>query len=85
MLDISDETKAILRRLFNKKRIGGKHTEEKNCLRWIKNLAPKKHRQVLKDWKKCINEGLVLKSIKTSEFHISLNPRKLKEILELIK
>jgi len=32
--------KAILRRLNNKNRIGAKHTEEKNVLRWLKNIPP---------------------------------------------
>lgn len=84
MLELSEETKRILKNLFRKKRIGGKHTEEKNCLRCIKNLEPKKHQLVLKEWEECIQEELILKEIKTGEFHVSLNPRKLKEIHEII-
>ena len=85
METLSKYTKAILRKLFNKKRIGGKHTEEKNCFRWIKNIPPKLQKKVYKEWKSCINKRLIIREIKTGEFHISLNPRKLKEIYELIK
>tara|TARA_Y100000310_G_scaffold285479_1_gene308952 strand:+ start:263 stop:517 length:255 start_codon:yes stop_codon:yes gene_type:complete len=81
----SKYTIKILRSLFNKKRIGRKHTEEKNCFRWTKTLPAKVQRQIQHEWKECINNGLVIKEIKTGEFHISLNPRKLKEIFELIK
>lgn len=84
MLELSEETKDILRRLYRKRRIGGKHTEEKNCLRGIKNLKPEIYKLVLKEWQECINEGLILKEIKTGEFHVSLNPRKIKEIHEII-
>lgn len=84
MIELSEETKIILRRLYRKKRIGGKHTEEKNCLRCIKNLRLDKYKLVLKEWQECIIEELILREIKTGEFHVSLNPRKLKEIHEII-
>ena len=81
----SDETRRILRKLYNMKIIGGKHTEEKNCLKRIKNLSNEEHKLVLKEWDNCIKDGLILKSIKTGDFHVSINPRKLKELHELIK
>ena len=84
-MDLLIETKGIIKKLFLKRRIGGKHTEEKNCLRWIKNLPPVKHKEVIREWQECIKEGIVLRSIKTGELHVSLNPRKLKEIHEIIK
>mgnify|MGYP001568436021 CR=1 FL=1 len=83
--DISEETKNILKKLYNKKRIGGKHTEEKNCLRWIKNLETEKHKLVLREWEACIKEELILRTMKTGELHVSINPRRLKEIHELIR
>ena len=76
MLELSEGTKDIIRKLYHKKRIGGRHTEEKNCLRWIKDLSPEKHKLVLKEWQECIKEGLILKEIKTGEFHVSINPKK---------
>ena len=84
MLELSEGTKDIIRKLYHKKRIGGRHTEEKNCLRWIKDLSPEKHKLVLKEWRECIKEGLILKEIKTGEFHVSINPKKIKEIHEII-
>jgi|TARA_B100001971_G_C17897879_1_gene386443 hypothetical protein len=85
MENLSKYARAILRKLFNKKRIGGKHTEEKNCLRWIKNIPPKLQKEVYREWKSCINQGLIIREMKTGEFHVSLNPRKLMEIYKLIK
>ena len=84
MIELSEETKDLLVNLFRKRRIGGKHTEEKNCLRRLNNLPPEKHKKILKEWEMCIKEGLILKSIKTGEFHVSLNPRKLKEVHEIL-
>lgn len=52
MKQISEETISILRNLFIKKRIGGKHTEQKNCLRWIKNLPRDKKNEVMECMKK---------------------------------
>jgi len=68
MLELSEGTKDIIRKLYHKKRIGGRHTEEKNCLRWIKDLSPEKHKLVLKEWQECIKESLILKEIKTENF-----------------
>ncbi|MBS3145581.1 hypothetical protein J4414_02160 [Candidatus Woesearchaeota archaeon] len=84
-MDYNQNTIAVLRRLFTKRRIGGKHTEEKNVLRWLKNLSPEDKNLALKDWDKAIKDGLVLKQKKTKEWHVSLNPRRLKDIHNLIK
>ncbi len=84
MLELSEDTKDIIRNLYKKRRIGGRHTEEKNSLRRIKNLQPDRHKLVLEEWQKCIKEGLILREIKTGEFHVSLNPRKIKEIHEIM-
>lgn len=80
-----EECKSILRRLLNKRRIGGKHTEEKNVLRWLKNLPPKRQKQAKEDYEQCVKEGLILRMKKTNQKHVSLNPKKLKEIYELVK
>lgn len=84
ILELSEETKEIIRNLYNKKRIGGKHTEEKNCLKIIKNLKPDRHKKIIREWKFSIKEEIVLREIKTGEFHVSLNPRKIKEIHEIM-
>ena len=80
---LSPHTNDILRKLFRKKRIGCKHTEEKNCFRSVKNLSDEEQRLVYEEWVMCINEGLVLRMKKTGEWHVSLNPRMLKEIRRL--
>lgn len=76
---------AALRRLFNKRRIGGKHTEEKNLFLDAKHLSKEEQRQFEDDYKLCVNNGLILKKKSTGEWHISLNPRKLAEILQVIQ
>lgn len=79
------ETVDILRRLFNKHRIGHKHTEEKNCLRRLKILPPKKRKQVYEEWRYLVNCGWVIRLKKTGEFHVSLNPRFMGEIIRMIE
>ena len=76
--------------LLNKKYIGGKHTPEdkliKSKTKWIN---PKDLIGFDKEYKKMINEGFILrtkkKTGKGSDWHICLNPRKLKELYEIIK
>ena len=84
-IELSQGCISILRKLFNQRRIGGRHIPETICLRWIKNLPKDEHKQALKDWEHCIKEGLVLTKPKPSDRHVFLNPRRLDEILELIK
>lgn len=80
---ICDSVKVILRRLWNKKRIGNKHTEEIHVLRWLGHSGEQK--TALKDYEQCVKQGLILRVKKTNQFHISLNPKRLKEILEIIQ
>jgi hypothetical protein len=82
---ISEYCVSILRKLLHQKIIGGKHTPETYCLRWIKNLQPKQRKVALKDWEWCIKEGLIVRQSKNSEKHISLNPRRLSEILKMVE
>lgn len=84
MEDINACVKDLLRSLFNKHRIGGKHTEENNLFRRIKHLPKNEQKEIIEGWKICIQQEYVLRKISTGEIHVSLNPRKLKEILELI-
>ncbi len=81
----TSDIKAILRRMFNQKRIGGRHTEEKNCLRCIKYLPRNIQKLVEEDWETCIKNEWILRKKSTGEWHVSLNPEKLSEILNLIK
>ena len=82
---ISEGCAAILRRLLDQRRIGGKHIPEVLCLRWIKHLQKKEHKIALKDWGWCIKEGLVVVKPTSSGRHVFLNPRRLREILKLVE
>ena len=76
---------SILRKMFNNTMIGGKHIPEVLCIRWIRNLPRKEHRKALKDLEICIKEGLILVKPEPSSRHLSLNPRRLDEIKNIIK
>ena len=82
---LSEGCISILRRLFNQRRIGGKHIPEVICMRWIKNLQKQEHKEAIKDWGYCIKEGLVLTKPKPSGRHVFLNPKRIEEILKLIQ
>ncbi len=75
----------LLRRMYNQHRIGGKHIPERLCLRWIKNLPKKEHKEAVHDWKRCIKEGLVLTKQKPTERHVSLNSERLSEVKDLLQ
>lgn len=83
--NLTQACKDILRKLITQTRIGGRHTPETYCLRWIRHLSQGDYRETIKDWEWCIKEGLVLTKPKPSDRHVSLNPRRLAEIHQLIK
>jgi len=69
--------KAILKKLFRHRYIGGRHTEIRNAM---KGFPPPLLKEVKEEIKNLIKEGYLLSKISTGEIHISLNPRKLNEI-----
>ncbi|MDP3640171.1 MAG: hypothetical protein Q8R53_03140 [Nanoarchaeota archaeon] len=81
--------KALLQTLLNKRCIGGKHTPEekliKSKIRW---LEPQERKEFEKEYKQMINESIISRSKKMtgkgSDWHVSLNPRTLKELYEKI-
>ena len=75
----------VMQKLRNKNMIGGKHTEEKNLFRWLKYLPPDEQRKIREDWEQVVKMGLVFRMKKPPQFHISLNPRSLQKIEELIQ
>jgi len=87
---MNNSLKAILIYLLNKKYIGGRHTPEnrliKSKTKWIDK---EEEGRFDKEYKKMINQGIILrqkkKTGKGSDWHISLNPRKLKEVYEMLK
>jgi hypothetical protein len=82
--------RAILLHLLNRKYIGGKHAPEqelvKSRTKWVDE---KQKKEFHREYKEIINQGFVLRSMKRtgkgSEWHISLNPRKLKELFAMLE
>ncbi len=74
----------FLRKLINLNMWGGKHTESKNLLKSLpKHLRGEKvTNEAAKELHKL---DFLLSKPSTGELHISLNPRKKKEILEFLK
>ena len=81
--------KTILLFLIDKKYIGGKHIPEdkliKSKTKWIDTKAKKEFE---KEYKRMLNDSFILRlkkrTGKGSNWHISLNPRKLKELYEIL-
>ena len=69
--------KAILKKLFRHRYIGGRHTEIRNAM---KGFPPPLLKEVKEEIKNLIKEGYMLSKMSTGEIHISLNPRKINEI-----
>ena len=82
-------SKAILIFLLNKRYIGGKHFPEDKLIvsrtKWLDKLQKKTFEE---EYRNLLNNQFIIKlkkrTGKGSEWHISLNPRKLGEIYELI-
>ncbi len=80
---------SVLIYLINKRYIGGKHTPEEQLInsktKWIDK---KEKREFEKEYKNMVNEGFILRikkrTGKGSDWHICLNPRRLKELDEML-
>jgi hypothetical protein len=76
--------------LRNSRVFGGKHTPEHKLLRSIsKYLTKTERKEFQKGYKILVNKNIILRTKKMtgeeSDWHISLNPRKTKEIGEIIE
>ncbi len=69
--------RAILKKLFRHRYIGARHTEIRNAM---KGFPPPLLNEVKKEIKDLIKKDYLLSKMSTGEIHISLNPRKLREI-----
>ncbi|MBU1120375.1 hypothetical protein KJ660_00695 [Candidatus Micrarchaeota archaeon] len=79
--------KLILRRLINKRKIGGSHTALINLSKGFPShfSSTKKGKKLIeKAIKELINDNLLLAKQSTNEKHVSVNPRKSKEIQILL-
>lgn len=82
--------KAMLTVMLHRKYIGGRHTsEEKLVNSKTKWLQREELVEFGMEYKQALNEGLVMRMLKRtgkgSDWHVCLNPRKLKEIYEKIQ
>lgn len=78
----------ILRKLINLGKIGGSHTSVFNLSKGLPNhiKSNKKGQKEIKEAiKELINKNFLLSKPSTGEQHISINPRKIKEIKEFLK
>jgi len=78
----------ILRKLINLGKIGGAHISVFNLNKGLPNhiRGNKKGQKEIKEAiKELINENLLLSKPSTGEQHISINPRKIREIKEFLK
>lgn len=77
----------ILRKLINLGKIGGSHTSAFNLTKGLPNhlRSNKKGQKTIKQAiKELINNRLLLSKQSTNEQHISVNPKKVGEIKELL-
>lgn len=72
----------ILKKLFLARRFGGKHLPIRFVIQGLPNRL---HNLAKKLSKKMIAEGLLLSKISTGEEHISINPEKTKEVIEIVE
>ncbi|MBI2141863.1 hypothetical protein HYU15_00035 [Candidatus Woesearchaeota archaeon] len=75
----------MLSRLLNRRICGGKHMPEVIVKSWIKHLPKQERKDSVRSWEACKKEGLVLFKPKPGEMHVSLNPKRLNQIEEIIK
>jgi len=81
--------KTIIVVLLNKRKIGGVHIPEKKVLKRLGWIEDNERKEFEKDYKNLINQGCIFrqkkKTGKGSDWHISLNPKRLKELYELLE
>jgi len=87
---MNNAIRAFLTTLLNQRIIGGKHTPEEKIIksktRWLDKQEKKEFN---KEYKQLINEEIVLKVKKRTgkayDWHISLNPKKVQEIIRWLE
>ncbi|MBW2965717.1 hypothetical protein KY342_01285 [Candidatus Woesearchaeota archaeon] len=75
--------------MLNKKKIGGSHIPEDKTLKRIRWIEDKERKAFEKEYKDLINNGYIFrqkkKTGKGSDWHISLNPKRLKDLYDLLQ
>ena len=72
---------AIIEKLYRLKYIGSRHTEIKNIQKGMKGISEK---EIEKTVKYLVNKGIIQTYIKTKETHVSINPKKMKEVHRIL-
>lgn len=75
----------ILDKLARKGKWGGAHISSDKVSRWISKKIKRNGKRVRKVLKDLIKEGYVISKITSYGLEISLNPRKSREITEMIE
>jgi hypothetical protein len=72
---------AIIEKLYRLRYIGGRHTEMKNIHKGMKGVPEK---DIEKAVRYLANKGIIQLHIKTRETHVSINPKKMKEVHRIL-
>jgi len=72
---------AIVEKLYRLRYIGGRHTEMKNIHKGMKGVSEKEIEIAVKY---LVNKGIIQLYIKTGETHVSINPKKIKEVHRIL-
>lgn len=72
----------ILKKMFLGRCIGGKHLP---FMFVIQSLPNRLHNLAKKRAKKLVVKGIILSKVSTGEEHISLNPKRLPEIIKIVE
>lgn len=79
-------TKKILRWMFNRRIIGGKHTPEGRVLQMVHYLPANEQKETLKEYEECIKQRQWISRMKkTGAWHVTLNPDMIDEIAREIE
>lgn len=86
--DVEEIIKHILRKLVRMRKIGGAHTEITNLtkgLSYTYRSTRKGKKKITKALKELRRRRFLLDKPSTGEIHVSINPRMIKEIQDLLK
>lgn len=72
---------AIIEKLYRLRYIGGRHTEIKNIHKGMKGISKQEIEEAVKY---LVNKGIIQIHIKTKETHVSINPKKMKEVHRIL-
>jgi ribonucleotide reductase beta subunit family protein with ferritin-like domain len=81
-MDEKELQQAIVEKLYRLKYIGGRHTELANIRKGMKGISDKEIEHAMKY---LVNQGIIQIAIKTREPHVSINPRRMREVHRILE